>query len=175
MAKSKQPSPKPGIVCWNELLTSSVPKAKKFYGSLLGWKTRPFGKGLDYTIIKNAKGEFGGMMHCPKPGSPAQWIPYVFVLDVDAKAKKTVKLGGEILVAPFDVKGAGRIAVLADPQGAAFGVIRLGINYSVPDLALVVPNFGPNQMPKNITAPLAITPPSRATGTPLVSFPVANI
>jgi hypothetical protein len=120
----KKPSPKPGIICWNELVTSDVPKAKKFYGKLLGWKTRPFGKGMDYTILKNSEREFGGMMQCPKPGNPPLWIPYVLVADTDKTAKKTAKLGGRVLIEPFDVKGAGRIAVVADPQGAAFGVIK---------------------------------------------------
>ena len=117
--------PKPGGICWNELVTSSVPKAKKFYGGLLGWKTKPFGKGAPgYTLVLHDGRAFGGMMQCPKPGNPAQWIPYVFVEDVDATVKKTVKLRGKVLVPPFDVKGAGRIAVLADPQGAAIGVIK---------------------------------------------------
>jgi hypothetical protein len=41
----KTDSPKPGDFCWNELVTTSVPAAKKFYSGLLGWKTRPFDKG----------------------------------------------------------------------------------------------------------------------------------
>ena len=119
---------KPGRFCWNELVTSSVPKAKKFYGSLLGWKTKPFGKGSPgYTLIVQGKDAFGGMMQCPKPGNCSQWIPYVIVEDVDATAKKAAKLGGEVLVAPFDVPEVGRIAVLEDPQGAAVGIIKPGM------------------------------------------------
>jgi hypothetical protein len=115
----------PERFCWNELVTTSVPGAKKFYGGLLGWKTKPFGKGAPgYTLLLNGKDAIGGMMKCPKPGNPAQWIPYVVVEDVDATAKKAAKLGGEVLVPPFEVKGAGRIAVLADPQGAVIGVIK---------------------------------------------------
>lgn len=123
-----QPHPKPGDFCWNELVTTNVPAAKKFYSGLLGWKTKPFDKGMvDYTIIQNGKGDkqgAGGMMKCPVPGNPAQWIPYIFVKDVDATVKKAKKLRGQVFMPPFDVPTVGRIAVLADPQGAAFGIIK---------------------------------------------------
>jgi hypothetical protein len=120
---SKQ-NPKPGDFCWNELVTTNVSAAKKFYSSLLGWKTRAFGKdAVGYTLIVNGKDDAGGMMKCPQPGNPAQWIPYVIVDNVDATAKKAVKLRGKVCVPPFDVSTVGRIAVLSDPQGAALGVI----------------------------------------------------
>jgi predicted enzyme related to lactoylglutathione lyase len=120
--------PKPGEFCWNELVTTSVPAAKKFYSALLGWKTKAFGKNaVGYTIIlkgKTDKNGMGGMMKCPKPGNPAQWIPYILVEDVDATVKKSKKLRGKVCVPPFDVPTVGRIAVLSDPQGAAFGIIK---------------------------------------------------
>ena len=116
--------PKPGDFCWNELITTNVPAAKKFYAGLLGWKTKPFGKGMvDYTVIQKDKKGMGGMMKCPKPGQPAQWIPYMLVADVDATVKKAEKLHGKVCMPPFDVPTVGRIAVLSDPQGAAFGII----------------------------------------------------
>jgi len=123
----KNQGPKPGDFCWNELVTTNVPAAKKFYSGLLGWKTRPFNKGLvDYTVIQKGKMGMGGMMKCPVPGNPAQWIPYMLVADVDATVKKAVKLRGKVCMPPFDVSTVGRIAVLADPQGAAFGIIAPG-------------------------------------------------
>ena len=64
------------------------------------------------------------MMKCPKPGKPAQWIPYVLVADVDATVKKTIKLRGKVCIPPVDVLTVGRIAVLSDPQGATFGIIK---------------------------------------------------
>ena len=120
-----QPHPKPGDFCWNELVTPSVPAAKKFYAGLLGWKTKPFNQGPgDYTIIQKGKDGMGGMMKCPVPGNPAHWLPYVLVADVDATVKKAKKLRGKVCVPPVDVPTVGRIAVLADPQGAAFGIIQ---------------------------------------------------
>jgi predicted enzyme related to lactoylglutathione lyase len=123
MSKKAQ-HPKPGEFCWNELITANVPAAKKFYSGLLGWKTKAFGKGVDYTIILKGKNGMGGMMKCPKPGKPAQWIPYILVADADATVKKAAKLRGKVCMPPVDVPTVGRIAVLSDPQGAAFGIIK---------------------------------------------------
>jgi hypothetical protein len=123
MSKAKQ-RPNPGKFGWNELVTSDVPAAKKFYTKLLGWKTQPFGKGVEYTLFKKGKDGVGGLMKCHKPDNPAQWIPYIFVDDVDATVKKATKLRGKVCMPPFDVPTVGRIAVLSDPQGAAFGIIK---------------------------------------------------
>ena len=78
---------------------------------------------VEYTVIQKGKTGMGGIMKNPKPGSPAQWIPYMLVADVDATVKKVGKLRGKVFMPPFDVPTVGRIAVLADPQGAAFGII----------------------------------------------------
>jgi predicted enzyme related to lactoylglutathione lyase len=115
---------KSGQFCWNELVTTNVAAAKKFYTGLLGWKTKPFGKGTDYTLFKNGKDDAGGVMKCPKPGIPAHWVPYVAVGDVDAMAKKGTKLRGTVLMPPSDIPGVGRIAVLRDPQGGVIGIFK---------------------------------------------------
>jgi len=117
-------TPKRGRFVWNELVTTNLPAAKKFYSGLLGWKAKPFGKGLDYTLLMKGKDSVGGMMKCPKPGLPAHWIPYVFVDNVDATAKQAAKLRGKVVMEPFDVPDVGRIAVLLDPQGAAIGIFK---------------------------------------------------
>jgi len=114
----------PGKFCWNELATTNVAAAKKFYSGLLGWKTQAFGKGMDYTQFKKGKDMVGGMLKCPQPGIPAHWVPYVIVDNVDATAKKAAKLRGTVLMPPFDIPTVGRIAVLRDPQGAVIGIIK---------------------------------------------------
>ncbi|HEX4343871.1 MAG TPA: VOC family protein [Verrucomicrobiae bacterium] len=119
-----QNRPVPGRFGWNELVAVNVPAAKKFYTSVLGWKTKPFGKGLEYTLFLQGKDSIGGVMKNPKPGAPALWIPYIFVKDVDATAAKAKKLRAKICMPPFDIPTVGRIAVLEDPQGAVFGIIK---------------------------------------------------
>jgi predicted enzyme related to lactoylglutathione lyase len=66
----------------------------------------------------------GGLMKAPEPGMPAQWLPYVVVEDVEATVAKAVKLGGKVCKAGFDIPEVGRIAVLSDPEGAVFGLIK---------------------------------------------------
>ncbi len=109
---------------WNELVTTNKKAATKFYTSLIGWKTKPFGHGSDYTLLMAGKEMAGGLMQCPKKGNPAQWICYVVVKNVDATVMKALKLKGKICVPPMDIPDVGRIAVLQDPQGAAFGVFQ---------------------------------------------------
>jgi hypothetical protein len=115
---------KSGQFGWNELDTPNMAAAKKFYAGMLGWKTQPFGKGADYALFKKGKDTVGGLMKCPKPGMPAQWVPYVVVDDVDATAQKATKLKGKVMMSPFDVPSVGRIAVLLDPQGAVIGIFK---------------------------------------------------
>lgn len=119
------PSIGPGNFCWNELLTTDVESAKKFYTGLFGWSTSAFEGNMDYTLFKKTGVErgIGGMMKVPQPGMPAQWLPYVLVEDVDASAKKVTELGGQVMAPPFDIPTIGRIAVVLDPQGACLGLI----------------------------------------------------
>jgi hypothetical protein len=63
-------------------------------------------------------------MTLPDDSMPAQWQPYVAVDDADRTTAKAKELGGSALVEPMDVSNVGRIAVLRDPQGAVFGIIK---------------------------------------------------
>lgn len=118
---------KHGMFSWFELLTSDVAGAKKFYRSLFGWKMADMKlPGMKYTVISVGKEEVAGMMTMPPKGKktpPPQWGAYVTVDDVDATAKKAVKLGGKVVVPPQDIPGVGRFCVIQDPQGAMISVI----------------------------------------------------
>lgn len=117
---------KHGMFSWFELMTTDVASAKKFYRSLFGWKTADLKmSGMKYATVAVGADEVGGIMPLP-PGAkklPPQWGVYVTVDDVDATAKKTVKLGGKILMPPTDIPGVGRFCVIQDPQGAMLSVI----------------------------------------------------
>ncbi|WP_394825333.1 VOC family protein [Pendulispora albinea] len=110
---------------WNELSTTDPAAAQRFYTSLFGWTTREAsGAGMEY--IDFALGEYmvGGMMKA-QPGMPSAWVTYFSVVDPDGSSKSTASLGGTVLLAPMDIPGVGRIAVLQDPQGSVFGVVRM--------------------------------------------------
>jgi len=63
-------------------------------------------------------------MNAEMTGS-SHWPPYFQVADADKSAEHTEELGGKICNAPMDIASIGRMAMLSDPQGAAFAVIKL--------------------------------------------------
>jgi len=122
----QQPLKEHGVFSWNELVTTNVPAAKKFYHEALGWKLEDLNNnGMEYTIAKQGEREVAGIMAMPKdvPSLPPAWGSYVTVDDVDARVARVESLGGKVLVAPRDIPPIGRFAVVADPQGAALALI----------------------------------------------------
>lgn len=112
-----------GSLCWNELQARDVDAAKKFYPPLFGWRMKESDEYTEWHLGENA---VGGMLVSQAPEDvPSFWLPYFAVDDADATAAKANELGGSVLVPPTDIERVGRFAVLADPQGAAFAVIRL--------------------------------------------------
>jgi hypothetical protein len=73
--------------------------------------------------------DFGGMLTMDDkfpPEVPPHWLPYFAVTDVDSTAATATGAGGTLLMEPTSVPDGPRIAVLRDPQGAAFGVYLAG-------------------------------------------------
>lgn len=119
-----------GSFIWYELLTKDLNAAKAFYDGVIGWDIdaeAPPG-GMDYRMIKAADGMAGGAMQLGAEmiagGAKATWLGYIGVDDVDASARAVEDAGGSIHLAPFDIPGAGRAAMVADPQGVPFYVMR---------------------------------------------------
>jgi hypothetical protein len=114
----------PGAFCWGQLNTTDTAKSEAFYKALFGWTAKTgSGDGMTYTEFTLGGPPIGGMMAMP-PGAaaPSHWLPYFAVEDCDAMTAKAAALGATTYVPPTDVPDAGRFAVLADPQGAAFAV-----------------------------------------------------
>ncbi len=122
-------SGEPGSLCWTELMARRPGDAKAFYGGLLGWEARDrTDLGFTYTEWYVGETPVGGMMPMEGPewgDLGAHWMPYFAVTDPDACAAQAQALGGSCCVAPQDIPGVGRFAVLGDPEGAFFSVIRL--------------------------------------------------
>jgi predicted enzyme related to lactoylglutathione lyase len=115
-----------GVFSWNELMTTDISAAKKFYREALGWELQDMNHpGMAYTIAKKGTREVAGIMVMPQdtPGMPPSWGSYVTVDDVDARVARAKSLGGKLCVAPQDITNVGRFAVIADPQGAMLGMI----------------------------------------------------
>jgi predicted enzyme related to lactoylglutathione lyase len=80
--------------------------------------------GQNYTLLNAGESDVGGCMEPPMPDVPNHWHVYFAVDDADATAAKAAAEGGQIAVEPFDIPSVGRSAVLTDPQGAVFSVLK---------------------------------------------------
>jgi predicted enzyme related to lactoylglutathione lyase len=117
----------PGALVWTELLTKDVKQAGAFYTGLFPWTTEVQQMpNMEYTLFKRGDANAGGMMALTPEmkGVPPHWMPYFGVTDCDATTKKTTDLGGGVHLAPHDIPGVGRFAILKDPQGAAFSILQ---------------------------------------------------
>jgi hypothetical protein len=115
-----------GTLCWADLVTRDVERAKTFYSGLFGWKISasendPSG----YLHIANGEEFIGGIPPTKflPPNVPPHWMAYFYVTNCEETAAKNNELGGKTFLAPMAIEKVGRMAVLADPQGAAFAVI----------------------------------------------------
>lgn len=121
----------PGAFSWSELMTTDPAAAKAFYTNLFGWGTREMQtQSGTYTTCQVGEDSVGGIMKVPAEatGMPPNWGVYVTVDDVDQTIRQAEKLGGTVVMPPMEIEGVGRMAVLKDPQGASFSVIK----YSFP-------------------------------------------
>ncbi len=113
---------------WNELNSRDPSGAKEFYGAVFGWgfEERQFETGT-YTSILVGEDTVGGMIdisdRVPEE-VPAHWLVYFATDDADAAVQKARDGGGDVPFGPVDIAEVGRIAVIRDPAGAVFAVIK---------------------------------------------------
>lgn len=114
-------------VCWSELATWDTARARDFYAPLFGWETKGSANMPTYIEFKVAGAPRGGLLPMEKEweGMPSQWGIYFQVADCDAAVEKARQLGATVRYGPFSAPGVGRMAALADPQGAGFSLITL--------------------------------------------------
>jgi predicted enzyme related to lactoylglutathione lyase len=114
----------PGVPCWVDTSQPDPESAVDFYSGLFGWEfedVMPPGSPGKYFIGRLRGGDVAAVGSQPEGGPPmAVWNTYVWVESADDTASKVLGAGGSVLTDPFDVMDAGRMAVCADPAGAAF-------------------------------------------------------
>lgn len=113
---------------WYELLTSDPDAAARFYGAVMGWQSADSGQaGMDYRFLSKDGVAVGGLMALPpgaaEAGMRPGWLGYVSVADVDRAVGSFIATGGALHMPAMDVPGIGRMAMVADPQGAALYVM----------------------------------------------------
>ncbi len=118
-----------GKFIWCELMTPDPDAAAKFYGSVVGWTTKPMkvDDQPEYIIFEANGVGVAGMMPFPAElegqGIPPNWTGYVDVDDVDQSARDFAANGGTIRRPPADIPTIGRFAVVADPDGAVLCIM----------------------------------------------------
>lgn len=119
----------PGSLVWSEALSRDHETARKFYLAVFDYRTEEVG-GYDtqYTALYAADRPVAGTGELrPEmpPETPPHWLPYFATAAVDTTVAQTLKRGGTLTGDLLDTD-FGRMAVLADSEGARFAVIQLG-------------------------------------------------
>jgi predicted enzyme related to lactoylglutathione lyase len=125
----------PGAFGWNELNTRDTAGAKEFYGKVFDWTTEDeeSERAGTYSVWKAGEAVVGGMIdvnaieaahdvELPRE-IPPNWLVYFVVEDTDAAVAKVQSGGGDVRFGPIDIP-VGRFAVVADPHGAVFALMR---------------------------------------------------
>ncbi|HEX7059179.1 MAG TPA: VOC family protein [Solirubrobacterales bacterium] len=128
---SERTSYEPGTPCWIDLGTPDQDAAGEFYGAVFGWSLEEDENAEETGGYRTAQKDgkaVGGVMKLMQEGQPPAWLTYIAVEDADATAAKAREAGASILAEPMSVLDYGRMAVLADPGGAVFGIWQAGIH-----------------------------------------------
>jgi uncharacterized protein len=117
-----------GTPIWYELQSADPPASKAFYDHVVGWTIGEPAPDMDYRMIDTGHGLVGGVMRLTDEmaagGAQPGWLVYIGVDDVDASAEAITAAGGAVHMGPWSMPGVGRMAVVADPQGIPFYIMR---------------------------------------------------
>jgi uncharacterized protein len=121
-------TPKLGAFVWHELMTTDYTKAFEFYRRLFGWEKTSqmdMGGGNMYVMYGKAGVSYGGIYNrtSEMAGVPPFWLVYVGVRDAKQAIESATRGGAKLERGPMPVPG-GQIAILSDPQGAAFAMFE---------------------------------------------------
>jgi len=134
-----------GRFVWHDLMTSDVEGAKKFYSDVAGWGTQAWEGPSPYTLWTTGGIPIGGVTEINeemrKNHVGPSWLPSVGVDDVDATVAKATGLGAKTVAPPMDIPGAGRYAIIMDPQGATIAVFAGSAEMASPGEAPKKGNF----------------------------------
>src|SRR5215218_10059122 len=115
-----------GVPCWVDTSQPDPEAAVEFYSGLFGWDfedAMPPGSTGKYFIARLRGGDVAAVGSEPEGGPPmAVWNTYVWVESADEAASRVLAAGGRVVMDPFDVMDAGRMAVFTDHEGAAFSI-----------------------------------------------------
>lgn len=124
---STRTSPWPnGVPCWADVSASDVRASGAFYTAVLGWSVPEPEEQWGGYVTAEADGRAAAGIGPLDAGSSASWTVYLATDDVEGLVARAAEQGGTVLAPVMDVGPLGRMAVLADPSGAAFGLWQAG-------------------------------------------------
>jgi predicted enzyme related to lactoylglutathione lyase len=117
----------PGTPAWNELTTFESEGVAKFYGTVFGYEREPaVSADVDHVTLRlhgrpvaGVRGVGAALLRDRGP----HWTTYFRVADVDGALDQVLRLGGHAL-APVRDTPHGRVATVADPEGARFALLQ---------------------------------------------------
>ena len=116
----------PGVPCWIDTSQPDPEAVLDFYTGLFGWEfedVMPPGSGGKYYTARIRGLDVAAVGSIPEGAPPmAMWNTYIWVDSADETASKVKDSGGNVVMEPFDIMDAGRMAVFTDPEGAAICV-----------------------------------------------------
>jgi predicted enzyme related to lactoylglutathione lyase len=112
-----------GVPCWVDTSQPDTGAAAEFYGGLFGWEFEdmvPPDSPGEYLIARLRGGDVAAVSSISEAEpQAARWNTYVWVDSADETAAKARDAGGSVMTDPFDAMDSGRMAIVADPEGAA--------------------------------------------------------
>jgi predicted enzyme related to lactoylglutathione lyase len=123
----------PGKIIWHDLLTKTPEASQRFYEELFGWEFESIGLNFgavasaNYTLIRHRGRLIGGMIDQTRLKTTAdisQWVVLMSTDDIDAAVATIRDSGGTVFTPPTELADRGRIAVVADPEGALFALLQ---------------------------------------------------
>ncbi|MEV5829580.1 VOC family protein [Spirillospora sp. NPDC052242] len=123
----------PGAMCWVELASRDIERARRFYGEVFGWRSVEYEyyRAAPYTNWEAGGRQVGGMVFMDEHWPPhwgAHWIPYFWVEDCDATAWRATDLGARMTIPPTAIP-PGRFATIMDPTGARLAMITPDLSF----------------------------------------------
>jgi predicted enzyme related to lactoylglutathione lyase len=128
-----------GRFSWHELMTTDYARSFDFYRRLFGWEKTgemDMGDGNMYLMYGKGNKMYGGIFNRPPEMAAMRpfWLCYIHVRDVNKAVETATRAGARLQRGPMDVPG-GAIAILGDPQGAAFAVHQATAAVAAPKAA----------------------------------------
>lgn len=118
----------PGRFVWYDLITDDIDAASAFYGDLFGWTFEDVpGASSGFQLIRMDGVPIGGLVYHERShpdSAESQWIGSLSVTNVDSAVTVVLDQGGTVYAGPKDLPLRGRVAVVADPQGAVLALVH---------------------------------------------------